>query len=360
MQCSKQLRGSVGSQPGKTSNNTRARSGGTIDSAMGIEAGSSNLSPPPDIDAAAYPSISIVTPSFNQGRYIEETIRSVLLQNYPRLEYIIIDGGSNDESVDVIKKYSRCSPIYWVSEKDRGQSHAINKGFERAQGEILAWLNSDDVFERNALLNVGYYFAQNPACDFLAGFSEYRDVSGSRMLWTVDDLPRSFNELLEYSVGRFLAQPSVFFRKRALDRAPVLDESLHYAMDLELWLHLAKRTKLHVLPQKLSWMRWHESAKTFSNNLKVHIEVDAIVARYGHGLSSSKRAAIRKASNRAKGLACLASCSSSGNFDRRLMLKAIFDASRYDKTVVFTRRWIAIALRLLLPKPLRRMIFSKP
>jgi glycosyltransferase involved in cell wall biosynthesis len=108
-----------------------------------------------------YPKISIVTPSFNQGRFIEKTILSVIEQDYPNLEYIIIDGGSTDESVEVIKKYDQ-HLAYWVSEPDRGQSHAINKGFERATGEIFGWLNSDDWYHPGALKAVAEAFAANP------------------------------------------------------------------------------------------------------------------------------------------------------------------------------------------------------
>src|SRR5437016_13438199 len=115
-------------------------------------------------DHSPWPRISIITPSYNQGRFIEETIRSVLLQGYPNLEYLIIDGGSSDESVEIITKYSPWL-AYWVSEKDHGQSDAINRGLRRATGEVVAWLNSDDVPQENSLSTVGHYFAENPGCD---------------------------------------------------------------------------------------------------------------------------------------------------------------------------------------------------
>src|SRR5262249_28286597 len=162
----------------------------------------------------------------------------------------------------LIEKYS---PWFagCVSEPDRGQSHAINKGFAWAHGEVLAWLNSDDVLQEHSLLTIGRYFAENPACNFLAGHSEIRDVTGTKILWTVNDLPRSLTQLLEYPLGRYLPQPSVFFRRNALDAVGPLNEQLHFAMDLDLWLRMAEHYQIEILPQTLSWMRMHEGAKTY-------------------------------------------------------------------------------------------------
>ncbi len=119
-------------------------------------------------DGLPWPKISIVTPSFNQGQFIEETIRSVLLQGYPNLEYIIIDGGSTDEAVDIIKKYERWL-TYWVSETDRGQSHAINKGFNISKGEITAWINSDDFYLHGAFGKISRFFSENTDVDMVFG-----------------------------------------------------------------------------------------------------------------------------------------------------------------------------------------------
>ena len=132
-------------------------------------------------NARLWPKISIVTPSFNQVQFLEETIRSVLLQGYPNLEYIIIDGGSTDGSIDIIKKYSRWLR-YWVSEPDSGQSNAINKGFAKASGEIFGYLNSDDLYEPNALKIISSYFMNNSACNLLAGECTVFDDHGSSSL----------------------------------------------------------------------------------------------------------------------------------------------------------------------------------
>src|SRR5438067_1469746 len=141
-------------------------------------------------DGSAWPRISIVTPSYNQGQFIEETIRSVLLQGYPDLEYIIIDGGSQDESVEIIKKYEPWL-TYWVSEQDRGQSHAINKGFDRSTGLILGWLNSDDVLLPNALATVASAIPQPDEPVLISGRAEIRDVSLTETMVVVDRIPRT-------------------------------------------------------------------------------------------------------------------------------------------------------------------------
>ena len=123
---------------------------------------------PPQYNEQNWPKITIITPSFNQGQYIEQTIRSVLLQSYTNLEYIVIDGGSTDNTIEIIEKYSDFI-TYWVSEKDNGQSHAINKGLKQATGDVFNWLNSDDYYLPNALLTVGKYFAQNNQLEVLCG-----------------------------------------------------------------------------------------------------------------------------------------------------------------------------------------------
>jgi glycosyltransferase involved in cell wall biosynthesis len=303
-------------------------------------------------DLRSWPLISIITPSYNQAHFIEETIRSVILQGYPNLEYIVIDGGSDDGSVEIIQKYAPWI-TYWVSEKDRGQSHAINKGFARARGDIVAWLNSDDVLNEHSLSIVGRYFSENPGCHFLAGFSEMRNIEGKEVLWTVDTVPQNLTDLLEYSLGRYLAQPSVFFARSTFNDIALLDEQLHYAMDLDLWLRLAERHDLHVLPRMLSWIRVHENAKTFRDNLLVYTEVDAIVARYRSKLSPSKYRAICRASKRAKALACLRSAIKSPH-KSRLLLRAIFEAIRYDGRILFSRPCLSAALRLVLPAASKR------
>jgi glycosyltransferase involved in cell wall biosynthesis len=305
-----------------------------------------------------WPRISVITPSYNQGKFIEETIRSVLLQGYPNLQYIVIDGGSTDDSIEIIKKYSPWLG-YWVSEPDRGQSHAINKGFARSHGEVITWLNSDDVLQEHSLLTIGNYFIANPTCEFLAGLSEIRDVTGTEIFWPINDLPLSLTELLEYPLGRYLAQPSVFFRRSTLDAVGPLNEQLHYAMDLDLWLRIAEYHRIEILPQKLSWMRMHDNAKTFRENVRVYSEVESIIDRYRSNISTSKYRSLVRAVRRSKAHACLGSGFSTSRSTKQ-MRAAIVGAFNHDKTVVFSRAWLGTVLRLVLPPKLRKFIFARP
>ena len=156
----------------------------------------------------SYPKISIVTPSFNQGKYIEQTILSVINQNYPNLEYIIIDGGSTDETVNIIKKYEPWI-TYWVSEPDRGQSHAINKGIEKCTGHIFNWLNSDDWYEPNTLFDVASGFNSDKSIQFVSGYENHVMLNGDTSIHDGTFLKKTLPETIECCE---VAQPSTFFR----------------------------------------------------------------------------------------------------------------------------------------------------
>lgn len=185
-------------------------------------------------DGSPWPRISIVTPSYNQGQFIEETIRSVLLQGYPNLEYLIVDGGSTDGTVDIIRKYEPWLS-YWVSERDRGQSHAINNGFQLASGEILAWLNSDDFYTTKALEVVTKTFSQYRKALVLCGICEKVDESGRKIGYKKPVLLAAEHFIRG---GRVPGQPAVFFRKKIYDQIGGLDENLHYLLDWEYWLRM--------------------------------------------------------------------------------------------------------------------------
>lgn len=226
---------------------------------------------------SGYPKISIVTPSYNQGRFLEETILSVIDQNYPNLEYIIIDGGSADNSVDIIKKYEK-HLAYWVSEKDNGQTHAINKGFSRASGEILNWLNSDDMLSENALQLVAEETIKNPSADFFYGDFKVIDNSGKEV-FTRKSPPYNFYSLI---YGRQLScQPAVFFRKRVLDKIGYLDESLKFCMDIEFWIRAAiNKSSFCQILQPLAIARMHPDAKTSLMQHTLYQEHKDILKKY--------------------------------------------------------------------------------
>lgn len=204
------------------------------------------------------PLISVVTPSYNQARFLEDTLRSVVSQNYPRTEHIVIDGGSTDGSVELIRRYAP-HLHYWVSEKDRGQSHALNKGLALAHGDVLTWLNSDDTYLPDALATVGDLFARHPEVDLVYGDFVYTDVDGHPLRRRHVFATMTYETLLYHD---YLGQPAVFFRRSLFDKVGPVDESLHYCMDWDLFLRMWRVCRpLHV-PVVLATYRLDQSAKS--------------------------------------------------------------------------------------------------
>ena len=227
--------------------------------------------------------MSIVTPSYNQGQFIEETIRSVLLQGYPNLEYIIIDGGSMDGSVDIIRKYEPWL-AHWVSEPDDGQSAAINKGFVRSTGDIIAWLNSDDFYEPGTLQCIGQYFADAPSIDVVYGDDRTLRQDGS-IIEARQSREFDLNSLL---VMNYIPQPSTFIRRSAIEEKNLVDEKFHYIMDWDLLIRLALRVQVRYVPKILSSMHFHPQAKTVAVRECFNAEIDTLLQRvYSDSLPSS-------------------------------------------------------------------------
>lgn len=211
-------------------------------------------------DDLILPKISIVTPSYNQGKYIEETIRTVLLQGYPNLEYVVMDGGSKDDSVEIIKKYQKWL-TFWVSEPDRGQSHAINKGFERCTGDIVAWINSDDIYVPRVFEFVAQYFMDNPDVDMIYGDAEIIDEYGKTIIHR-KELPFDRTMGLLWGFGLLIPQPSAFWRRDLFAAVGYLDESRDFDMDIEFWGRIALKGTIEHVGCKFSKMRYHPFAKT--------------------------------------------------------------------------------------------------
>ena len=222
-----------------------------------------------------YPKISIVTPSFNQGQYLEETINSVLSQNYPNLEYIIIDGGSTDNSVEIIKKYQEYLS-YWVSEKDNGQAHAINKGLQYCTGEIFNWLNSDDYLEPEALFKIAAGFAEENV-DLLAG--KVRTFSKSEES-IIQNQNLSSEGLMCWNPNVKFVQPGVWMRRKFIESCGGIDAKFQYAFDWDLYIRYLYHSKnVKEIDELLVHFRLHEASKTQSSLEKFASEERNIIEK---------------------------------------------------------------------------------
>ncbi len=226
------------------------------------------------------PRITVVTPSYNQGQFIEATIRSVLSQNYPNLEYIIMDGGSTDNSVEIIRKYKPWI-THWVSEPDRGQSHAINKGLNQGTGQIFTWLNSDDILLPGALWHVAEAYRSNPEAVAWVGSCHLIRPDG-RIINTVVPKGLEREDLADWFYGSFFFQPSCFFSAPAWQEVGGVDESLYFAMDFDLWLRLSALGKFVSVQDTLSAAVIHENAKTQALIPEMHVETMVLQFKYGY------------------------------------------------------------------------------
>jgi len=205
------------------------------------------------------PLVSIVTPSFNQSPYLEETIRSVLGQTYERIEYILIDGGSTDGSQEIIRQYAD-RLAYWVSEKDKGQTDALNKGFKVAHGDIFAWLNSDDLYYPHAVEEAVAYLMDHPQVGVVYGDLDFVDENSQ----VIGQFPAAQTDLKRLRRGYVhIPQPATFFRGELWHQVAPLDDRFYFAMDYDLWVRLARLTEFKYIPSK-RWasFRLHSDAKT--------------------------------------------------------------------------------------------------
>jgi glycosyltransferase involved in cell wall biosynthesis len=225
------------------------------------------------------PTVSIVTPSFNQARFLEATMRSVLEQDYPKIEYIVIDGGSTDGSVDIIKDYDD-QLTYWVSETDQGQTDAINKGFARTTGEILAWLNSDDTYEPGALAEAVAFFQKNLEVGMVYGDANFIDAEG-RVIGRFNAQQTSLRRLQRGGV--YIPQQSAFWRANLWRQVGPLDPSFYFAMDYDLWVRLARITDIRYTPQLWANFRLHGDAKTIAADERCWPEMLRVHRRDGGG-----------------------------------------------------------------------------
>lgn len=219
------------------------------------------------------PSLSIVTPSYNQGIFIERTIESVLRQRIPGLEYIVVDGGSRDRTVEILKRYG--DRIRWTSEPDRGQADAVNKGIRKSRGEIIGWLNSDDIYYDGALAAVLDFFEAHPEVEILYGDAHHIDAE-DRIIEPYYTEDWDYERLKDIC---FICQPSVFFRRRLADRAGLLDDRLQYCMDYEYWLRIGRHTPFARVNRFLAGSRMYPANKTLGSRVAVHREMNDMLKR---------------------------------------------------------------------------------
>jgi glycosyltransferase involved in cell wall biosynthesis len=229
------------------------------------------------MSSSPFPKITVITPSYNQGEFLEDTFRSVLDQNYPNLEYFVVDGGSTDNSVEIIKRYEKHFD-WWVSQKDRGQSHAINKGLERATGDLVIWLNSDDFFYPNALDYVSQAYQAHPEAGLFIGNGTIADRQGKRQHRYSKTLAWDYDVLLKGA--NYILQPATFLARRVFQEQGFIDEKITYGMDLELWLRVGNKYPVVTIDEELAAFRWYPEVKSVAGGFKEWISMYEMTRKY--------------------------------------------------------------------------------
>ena len=227
-------------------------------------------------DPAALPLVSIVTPSLDQGRFIADTIESVLAQDYPRIEYIVLDGGSRDGTLEILARYG--TRVRWLSEPDRGQTAALNRGFRLVSGDIVSWLNADDVLLPGAVSAVVEALAADPDAAMVYGDGELMDVAGRTLRPFRFTEPFNLRRLIE--VSAFILQPAAFVRRGALQSVGYLDERLNWCMDWDLWIRIGSRHRVAFLPRPLARVRVHPESKTSRGGIAKILEMHRVLRRH--------------------------------------------------------------------------------
>lgn len=303
-----------------------------------------------------WPLVTVITPTFNQGEFLEATIRSVLLQGYPNLEYMVIDGGSTDGSVDIIRRYA--DPItYWISEEDRGQSHAINKGLVRSKGTILGWLNSDDIYMPGTIFRAVEMFSQHDEIDVVYGHIDRIDQKGRIVPTPI--LPKdkvTFDKhtaLMESVVN----QPGSFWRKRIMDKVGYLNDSLHYGMDYEYWTRmLLAGAVFWRVNETVAMFRLSASSKTVGQTARMARESISIINSFSSQADLASRLeltprVLHHQANKGRGAASLLAfygCLKEKKWSEacRWFIRAHF----YDPLAAFRSKWLSLALARLVRK----------
>ena len=249
---------------------------------------------------SSLPTISIVTPSFNQARYLSQAIASVSSQDYPKFDHIVIDGASQDGTLEILRRHDQLPHFRWISEPDSGQTEAINKGIRQCAGDIVAYLNADDVYRPGAFRAVAKAFAANSGCGVLVGDCDEidRNSNVTRVhpvkLCCPQDLLRHWASGQDFRID----QPAVFLRRRLLDEAGLFDETFDVAMDYEMWLRLASRTRFAIVPQTLAAFRVTDETKSRRRPHDLVIESHRAARKHASLAPRSRRLQLALASRR--------------------------------------------------------------
>ncbi len=223
------------------------------------------------------PRVSLVTPSYNAAPYLRAAIDSVLAQDYLDIEYLVMDGGSTDGTLELLRGYGE--KVRWISEKDQGQADAIARGFEQTTGAILGWLNADDVLKPGAVRTAVDTFLANPGTALIYGNADFIDVAGRTLGACTVVEPYSLHRLIHY--GDYIIQPAAFFLSKAYEAVGGLDKTLNWAMDWDLWIRLAQGYDVVYIEKQLASYRWLGSNKTAEGGFERLEEVEMVARRYG-------------------------------------------------------------------------------
>jgi len=294
-------------------------------------------------DGSPWPKISIITPSYNQAEFIEETIRSVICQGYPNLEYIIIDGGSTDGSVEIIKKYKE-NLTYWVSEPDRGQAHAINKGLLRITGDIFGWINSDDMLLPNSLSKLAETYQNNQDKILLGDLiyyfhshNKYKKVHQKNV--TISNL---INPFKEKSIWQ---QPSTFVPRKFINTNILLDENLRYVFDYDWMIRLLQITSVHYINEVIAVFRFHKKSKTVNEKFSWLVEIEIVLKRYWDLVSNEEKKQIEA------NIEFIKAANHLGvkQWDRKFAQKKLMNSCKIYPKIIFSVNYLQFLIRSILP-----------